>query len=242
MAAQVRPIYHLYRSFWASLDLLFPPTCGGCSQPGVRWCTHCQFDTQLVSPPFCDRCGDVLLQPGVCNHCQLKPPHFTAIRSWAFFAGPVREALHKLKYKRDISLGIVLAQPLVDLFIQLDWDCDLILPVPLGLARLKERGYNQSDLLARPLALAIGIPYQTNGLFRVRETRSQVGLTITQRHANVSGAFQALSRSVSGRHVLVIDDVATSSATLEACATALIEAGSTKVFALTLARASSHVF
>jgi ComF family protein len=147
-----------------------------------------------------------------------------------------------LKYKRDISLGIVLAEPLVGLFTELGWDCNLILPVPLGLARLKERGYNQSDLIARPLALAVGIPYQSNGLIRVRETRSQVGLTITQRHENVSGAFQALSGIVSGRRVLVIDDVATSSATLEACATALIKAGSSKVFALTLARAGSNVY
>jgi ComF family protein len=107
----------------------------------------------------------------------------------------------------------------------------------LGLARLKERGYNQSDLLARPLSLALGIPYQSDGLIRVHETRSQVGLTFTQRRENMNGAFQALSRSVSGRRVLVIDDVATSSATLDACATALIKAGSEEVYALTLTRA-----
>jgi ComF family protein len=178
----------------------------------------------------------------VCKHCQSRPPHFAAIRSWAVFSGPVRQAIHKLKYKRDVSLGIVLAEPLVGLFTQLGWDCDLILAVPLGLARLKERGYNQSDLLARPLALAVGIPYQSNGLIRVRETRSQVGLTITQRHVNVNGAFQALPEIVSGRRVLVIDDVTTSSATLEACATALMEASSSKVFALTLARAGYNMY
>ena len=242
MAAQARPAYRLYRSFWASLDLLFPPTCGGCAQPGGRWCANCQAETQLLSPPWCERCGDDLPQPGVCKHCQSRPPHFAAIRSWAVFSGPVRQAIHKLKYKRDVSLGIVLAEPLVGLFTQLGWDCDLILAVPLGLARLKERGYNQSDLLARPLALAVGIPYQSNGLIRVRETRSQVGLTITQRHVNVNGAFQALPEIVSGRRVLVIDDVATSSATLEACAIALMEASSSKVFALTLARAGYNVY
>jgi predicted amidophosphoribosyltransferase len=92
---------------------------------------------------------------------------------------------------------------MVDLFHRLDWNCDLILPVPLGLARLKERGYNQCDLLARPLALAVGIPYQSNGLIRVRETRSQVGLTITQRHENewcLSGTFYVCLREVCAVH------------------------------------------
>jgi ComF family protein len=176
----------------------------------------------------------------VCVHCQAFQPHFTAIRSWAVFDGPIRQAIHRLKYIRDISLGVILAEPLVDLYLILKWECDLIIPVPLGLARLKERGYNQSDLLARPLSLAVGIPYQSDGLKRVRETRSQVGLTFTQRIDNVSGAFQALSKSVSGQRVLVVDDVATSSATLDACASALIEAGSKEVFALTLTRAGSQ--
>lgn len=242
MPGQVRPAYRLYHSLWASLDLLFPPTCGGCARPGKRWCADCQAETQLLTPPLCDLCGDSILQPGVCKNCHSMPPHFVAIRSWAIFSGPVRQAIHRLKYRRDISLGIVLAEPLISLYQQLGWDCDLILPVPLGLARLKERGYNQSDLLARPFALAVGVPYQSNGLIRVRETRSQVGLTITQRHVNVSGAFQALAGVVSGRHVLVVDDVATSSATLEACATALINVGAAQVYALTLARAGSIVY
>jgi ComF family protein len=178
----------------------------------------------------------------VCKHCKSNPPHFEVVRSWAVFSGPLRQAIHKLKYKRDVSLGIVLSEPLVDLFSRSGWDCDLILPVPLGLARLKERGYNQSDLIARPLALAVGIPYQSNGLIRVRDTRSQVGLTITQRHVNVNGAFQALPEIFSGRRVMVIDDVATSSATLEACAKALKDAGSSKVYGLTLARAGYNAY
>jgi len=237
MATQARPLFRLYRSVWASLDLLFPPTCGGCEQQGARWCVKCQTQTILLKPPWCDLCGDSLLQPGVCGHCQAFPPHFSAARSWASFTGPIRQAIHRLKYKRDVSLGVVLAEPLVDLYSKLNWNCDLVLPVPLGLARLKERGYNQSDLLARPLSLAVGIPYQSTGLIRVYETRSQVGLTFSQRRENVNGAFQALPESVSGRRVLVIDDVATSSATLDACAAALIDAGSKEVFALTLARA-----
>jgi predicted amidophosphoribosyltransferase len=84
-----------------------------------------------------------------------------------------------LKYRRNISLGLVLAKPLIDLFFDLEWDVDMIIPVPLGVARLKERGYNQAVLIARPLALRIDVPCETQGLYRVRETRSQVGLMMS---------------------------------------------------------------
>jgi predicted amidophosphoribosyltransferase len=106
----------------------------------------------------------------------------------------------------------------------------------LGVARLKERGYNQAVLIARPIALRTGIPCEMKGLHRVRETRSQVGLSIDQRRENVKNAFQAAQELVSGRRILVVDDVATSSATLEACAAALFAAGSKDVNCLTLAR------
>ena len=127
---------------------------------------------------------------------------------------------------------------LIQLFTSLDWDIDMIMPVPLGVARLKERGYNQAVLIARPLALRMNLPCETKGLHRVRETRSQVGLSIDQRRENVRNAFQANKEKVSERRILLIDDVATSSATLDACATALLEAGASNVRGITLARTS----
>jgi ComF family protein len=142
-----------------------------------------------------------------------------------------------MKYRRDLSLGEILARPLVELLEDLDWPVELVVPVPLGVARLRERGYNQATLLARPLALGCGISFRPQALSRVRETRSQVGLSIAQRRENVSGAFQARTGWVSGRNVLVVDDVATSSATLDACASALLSAGAARVYGLTLARA-----
>jgi predicted amidophosphoribosyltransferase len=111
----------------------------------------------------------------------------------------------------------------------------------LGVARLKECGYNQAALLARPLALGCGLAFRPQALTRVRETRSQVGLSFVQRCENVSGAFQAWPDRVSGLNVLVVDDVATSSATLEACAAALLGAGANQVYGLTLARAGHKV-
>ncbi len=117
------------------------------------------------------------------------------------------------------------------------WAVDLVIPVPLSPGRSVERGYNQAALLARPLALFTGLDYRPKGLVRCRETRSQVGLSLSERRLNVAGAFQANPSMVSGRSVLSVDDVTTSGTTLQACAEALLAAGAKNVFALTLARA-----
>jgi ComF family protein len=119
----------------------------------------------------------------------------------------------------------------------LQWNVDVIAPVPLGLARLAQRGYNQSALVAKPLALALGVRYYPLALRRSRETHSQVGLSAVQRKENVKGAFEAKFNLVTGRSILVVDDVTTSGATLDACAAALFEAGARQVYGLTLARA-----
>jgi ComF family protein len=142
-----------------------------------------------------------------------------------------------LKYKRDISLGFVLAQALYNLLVNLQWQVDGVIPVPLGVARLKERGYNQAALIAQPVALRIGKPYLRKGLFRVRETRSQVGLSYIDRQANVNAAFRGREEIVAGKRLLVVDDVTTSTATLNACSQALITAGAAEVMCLTVARA-----
>lgn len=237
MPGSGRPIYRAYQWLWSGLDLLFPPFCGGCGRRGARWCQDCHRAVSRLLPPLCERCGQSLREDGWCETCLSTPPHFTAARSWAVFEGPVRQALHRLKYRRDLSLGEMLARPLIGLMDELGWPVDLVVPVPLGLARLRERGYNQATLLARPLALGCGYTFRPQALSRVRETCSQVGLSIAQRRENVSGAFQARTRWVSGRNVLVVDDVATSSATLDACASALLAGGAARVYGLTLARA-----
>jgi ComF family protein len=153
------------------------------------------------------------------------------------FQGPVRNALHKLKYRRDIALGDKLAEHLCVLYKAQGWSIGLVVPVPLGIARYKERGYNQAALIALPFSLANGLLYEPLALERTRETQSQVGLSLSERKMNVKDAFSAKSRIVSGKDVLLIDDVATSSATLDACAAALRKAGAVQVFCLTLARA-----
>jgi ComF family protein len=109
--------------------------------------------------------------------------------------------------------------------------------VPLSKERYQQRGYNQAGLLARPVALALNIPYQPKALERWRDTVSQVGLSADQRMDNVVGAFKASQGLVKDRSILVIDDVTTTGATINSCAQALLQAGASEVFALTLARA-----
>jgi len=162
------------------------------------------------------------------------------MRSWLVFEGPIRHALHKLKYRRNVALGDALAQHLAEYVGTLGWPADLVVPVPLGKKRAKERGYNQVGLVAMPLAAVNRWRYAPRALARSRETRSQVGLTAAERRENVSGAFRADAALVSGRTVLLMDDVATTGATLSACAAALLDAGARSVYALTLARALPH--
>ncbi|MCK5430000.1 MAG: ComF family protein [Anaerolineales bacterium] len=121
--------------------------------------------------------------------------------------------------------------------INIGWKVNMVVPVPLGVARLTERGYNQAALLAMPLALSTEIQYKPNVLKRIIETRTQVGLTFEQRKVNVEGAFIADAHQVANNRILLVDDVATSGATLDACASALLIVGATDVYGLTLARA-----
>ncbi len=187
---------------------------------------------------MCEICGEPLRSAGaLCSECQRRRPSFRALRSWSAFEGPVRNALLRLKYRRDIGLGEALTPHLSQFVARLHWPIDLVLAVPLGRKRLEERGYNQAAVIAWPLAMAIGTEYGRSSLTRVRETVSQVGLTRTERGKNVQGAFEANRNRVRNRRILLIDDVATTGSTLSSCADALYAAGAQDVFALTVARA-----
>lgn len=187
---------------------------------------------------MCPHCGYTPAH-AVCENCRRHPlpAALHSLRSAAWFEGPLRQALHHLKYQRDIPLGDTLAEWLCALYRREGLAADLIAPVPLSPQRLRERGYNQADLLARPLAEGTGVPYAPRALTRPRHTLSQVGLSAAERRQNVAGAFAADRRAVAGRQVVVVDDVCTTGATLAACAEALQAAGAARVWGLTLARA-----
>lgn len=230
----------LYKTVWESLDWLFPPICGGCGVPGTRWCSDCQQKVQEIYGPVCSSCGLPQESAGLCARCEENPPAYLLLRSWAVFANPVQGALHRLKYKRDVGLGEALSGQVADFIAQLNWPVDSLIPIPLGKKRLKERGYNQVAMIAMPLSIQLGLKYLPRALSRARETRSQVGLSALERQENVRSAFLADDRKVHGRTILVIDDVATTGATLSSAAEALYSAGAQNVYGITIARALPH--
>jgi ComF family protein len=153
------------------------------------------------------------------------------------FDDPIRSALHRLKYKRDMGLGDSIAAQMADFVRTFDWPIEVVVPIPLSAARRRERGYNQVGLIAHPLALALGLSYASNALVRWRNTHSQVGLSREQRRENVRGVFRGNGTQIRGKTILLLDDVATTGSTLISGADALLAAGASQVYAFTVARA-----
>lgn len=171
----------------------------------------------------------------------MNPPVYCLLRSWAVFDSPIQDALHTLKYRRNVAgFGDALALQMADFVRSLHWPLDMIVPVPLGRKRLRERGYNQVALVARPLAYELDLTYAPQVLQKTRETRSQVGLNMLERRENVRQAYQADPSGVKRKVILLMDDVATTGSTLSACSEALLSAGAQEVYALTVARALPH--
>jgi competence protein ComFC len=203
----------------------------------MRWCSDCKSKVQVISSLVCEACGLPEVNTGLCERCQEKRPAFKLLRSWAVFESPVQQALHRLKYRRDIGMGEALSNQLESFVRQLGWPIDAVIPIPLGKKRLKERGYNQVAMVAIPLSIQLGLDYLPSALARAKETRSQVGLSASERQENVKDAFFVDGKKINGRTVLLMDDVATTGATLSSAAEALYASGARDVYALTIARA-----
>jgi ComF family protein len=173
----------------------------------------------------------------LCARCQTSPLKIERIRSAVYFEGVLRQAMHHLKYRRRTTLAEPLGGLMVAYWMQHPSPVDVVVPVPLHAARLRERGYNQAALLGCELARRTGLAVDEQTLVRQRATAPQVDLNAEQRKENVHDAFCCSSNALAGKRVLLIDDVCTTGATLEACAVALHEGGARSVQALMLARA-----
>jgi ComF family protein len=149
----------------------------------------------------------------------------------------LREAIHHFKYSNVQGLAIPLGRLMGQYWEKSPLPAEIIIPVPLHTDRLRERGYNQAALLARELGKSIGLPVSENSLGRVRATRPQVDLNAPERKENVRDAFRCSNTELKERRVLLVDDVCTTGATLEACSSALRQVGARSVWALTLAMA-----
>ena len=227
-----------------ALGLLFPSRCAGCRRVDEVLCAACRADFVPLQPPLCPRCGQPVEngEADLCRRCQYREPPYAAGYSVFRFEGTLRAAVHALKFERRAEVAALLAEEMLAVLgTRLPgsevWPLDAALAVPLHPAREALRGYNQARLLAKPLAAAWGLPVIDDALWRVRDTRSQLGLNARGRRENVRDAFRAESEGVSGLNLLLVDDVRTSGATLEACTAALRAAGADTVRVLTLAKA-----
>jgi ComF family protein len=238
-------------SAWATvvLDLVYPALCSVCDHAlgaGRRdpLCRECWNAIERIDPPCCATCGLPLPSfeavtstgPLRCSACVTSPPPFDYVRAAGTYAGPLRDALHALKFSGKRAL----AGPLSALVLEqcgalLGPHVDALVPVPLARARERERGFNQAALLAAHLAAASGLPSKPAWLSRARGTRPQTELTAGARRANVTGAF-VTSRRVSGAHVVLVDDIVTTGATAAECARTLRAAGARTVGVLAVAR------
>ena len=226
---------------WRSLrsqfvDLVFPRRCIGCRRAGAWLCTECLQQIFPVEPPFCARCGGAVVAGRLCTRCQISPLQIECIRSSVYSEGVLREAVHRFKYRGLAALAGPLGGLMAAYWVGHPMPTDVVVPVPLHAARLRERGYNQSALLARELACQVGLAVDEHTLVRHRATTPQVGLDAVQRRENVCDAFRCSGNGLVGQQVLLVDDVCTTGATLEACAMALVAGGARSVRALTLAR------
>jgi ComF family protein len=231
------------------LQLLLPTRCVLCQRIGPACvCPDCARSLEAVGTRHCLRCGRRRLTAYAasdCGECSGQPFRVERARSLYLYNDAARHLLAEFKFQSHLGAGRYLATQLAQwagcglerLFDAPELQLACALPVPLHRKRLRERSFNQSELLARQLATAGRLEYRPGLLQRVRETPSQVGLTAHQRRENVRGAFAVPESQCAwlvGRAVLLVDDLMTTGSTLSACASALRRGGSGPVYALTL--------
>jgi competence protein ComFC len=223
----------------AILDLAFPTRCVGCGQYHTLLCDSCRRSLDYFPATTCHGCGRALRSgvTGLCTRCARQTPSLTGRFAVAYTTGPLRIAIHRLKYSDQSRLAEPLSLMLIGWWHDNPLPAEVIIPIPLHPRRERERGYNQAALLARQLEPAIGLPINETILTRTRDTRPQVGLGSAERQQNVAGAFTCVDSILAGRSVLLLDDVTTTGATLEAAAYALRAAGAREVWGLTVAHA-----
>jgi ComF family protein len=230
------------------LSVLLAPTCAACDRPldtPTRGpvCDACWAAIKIFTPPLCDVCGDPLpswrvdqIECRTCPRCRRVEHVVRCSRAIGEYDGTLRDIIHALKYDRRRSLARPLGRLLAVRGVAALSGADAAVPVPLHRSRKRARGFNQAAEIARHLALP-----SLDILKRTRATVSQTDLPAHERQANVKGAFALRSRAdVNGLVVVLVDDVSTTGATLEACARTLVDAGAREVRAVTVARVAAR--
>lgn len=229
-------------------QLVFPRVCAACetllddSDRGLV-CGRCWARLPRLRAPQCVRCGHPRTARGACVGCELLPPYVRGARSLCWVPDPISSAiLSALKYHGWPGVAAGMAERMA----RIAWPEDVVMeraaliPVPLAPVKQRARGYNQAERLAEAMATHWKVPVWTDALVRTRATPSQTRLTPGERLANVHGAFAIGVREVRGRHLVLVDDVFTTGATLNACAATLFAAGARTLSYLTFGRARAH--
>ena len=241
-----RRVRGLGAAAWGGVaDFLLPPVCLGCHKPlggHDALCAHCWRSIDFIRAPLCDRLGIPLpYDTGgtiVSAAALADPPVYDRARAAAHFDGVVRDLVHKLKYADQHDGRRLLGRWLSAAGQELLADADLLIPVPLHRWRLFTRRVNQAAILAQELARLQHLPCDPQALVRIKRTPQQVGLTRDQRRRNMAAAFQVPAGArlrIDGRNIVLIDDVITTGATVDACARALNAAGAARVDVLAVA-------
>jgi ComF family protein len=228
-----------------ALDIALPTLCVACREPvdGDGVCAACWAKLSFIAPPFCPRLGipfvydpgpDMLSMEAIAN-----PPAYTRARAAVRYDDVARTLVHALKYQDRTDLAPAMGRWMARAGRELLAEADVLVPVPLHWKRGWSRRYNQSGALARVIERQTGVKLSSEALRRVRQTQQQIGLSRKERASNVQGAFKvAADRQdlIHGRRVVLIDDVLTSGATVDACARALLRAKAASVDVLVFAR------
>lgn len=234
--------------FSGLLDLFFPPLCHQCRSfiphaGRVHVCPACLVTSRPVEPPLCTICGVPFPAPAGIDHscgpCLTSPPPFAAARAAFLYEGAIRDLIHRFKYDGAVQVRRPLALLMADRLAPLAAEKapDLLVPVPLHVRRLRQRGFNQAVLLGELLSREWQIPLGRRALQRVRWTEPQVNLAAKERLANVRGAFAVADPAqIRGARILLVDDVLTTGSTLAECSKVLLRAGAAEVCAVTIAR------
>jgi len=224
-------------------DWLLPRLCPACGDPagvGRELCPGCEQSLPVLHHA-CPRCAIPYEHPdahGECGTCQKHPPAFAHTVALYRYAPPVDHFIRALKFHRQLGLARLLGEQLARRLAQETARPDLIMPVPLHNARLRERGYNQALEIARPLARALGVPLDFRSLVRVRATAPQTGMTVAARRKNLRAAFALRDdTAVQNLRVALVDDVMTTGSTVQAAAQCLRAAGAKKIDIWVVARA-----
>ncbi len=215
--------------------------CLLCAEPGITdiLCAACADDLPRLPQPCCRHCALPVPAGDTCGRCLNKPPHFDTARAVFAYDFPLDKLVQSFKYGHRLALAVFFSRRLIELAkdrIEDSGPPDLIVPMPLHSRRLRERGFNQALELARPLGKSLRIPVDATLCRRLRDTRPQTGLHWRERVRNIRGAFDCTT-DLSGKRILLVDDVMTTGASLNECARIVKRHGAARVSVLVLARA-----